>query len=232
MTVLLLRLAGPLQSWGTSSRFVRRGTDRSPSKSGVVGLLAAAAGRRRIDPIDDLLALRFGARVEQAGRVERDFQTARTRDGADSMPLTYRYYLSDAVFLVGVEGDAALLQGLTAALRSPVFPLFLGRRSCPPVGPVSRGLREGTVAEVLATEPWSASAWVQRRERSAEVRLDRVLDCPPTHVGADLVRDDPLSFDPRRREHGYRSVAHDTVTVAHPLVSAVAAHDPMSMWDA
>lgn len=38
MTALLLRLAGPLQSWGTSSRFTRRATDRAPSKSGVIGL--------------------------------------------------------------------------------------------------------------------------------------------------------------------------------------------------
>ncbi|MFW0768389.1 type I-E CRISPR-associated protein Cas5/CasD, partial [Trabulsiella odontotermitis] len=59
MTALLLRLAGPLQSWGTSSRFSRRGTDRVPSKSGVVGLLAAAQGRRRTDPLEELLGLRM-----------------------------------------------------------------------------------------------------------------------------------------------------------------------------
>ena len=85
MSVLLLRLAGPLQSWGTSSRFVRRNTDRVPSKSGIIGLLAAAQGRRRIDPIEDPLHLRIGVRVDQPGHLERDFQTARTRDGASAM---------------------------------------------------------------------------------------------------------------------------------------------------
>ncbi len=37
-------LDGPLQSWGTASRFQRRGTNHHPSKSGVAGLIAAAMG--------------------------------------------------------------------------------------------------------------------------------------------------------------------------------------------
>ena len=60
MSVLLLRLKGPLQSWGDSSRFTRRETRQEPTKSGVLGLLAAAQGRRRGDPIEDLAGLAFG----------------------------------------------------------------------------------------------------------------------------------------------------------------------------
>ena len=238
MTVLLLRLAAPLQSWGTSSRFVRRGTGRAPSKSGVIGLLAAAKGRRRTDPLEDLLSLQVGVRVEQPGRLERDFQTARSRDGSTSMPLSYRFYLADAVFLAAVEGDRALLEGLHEALRRPVFPLFLGRRSCPPAGPISKGLREGTVADVLTAEPWAASAWVQRAERRPSVVLDTVLDCPPGAAGSDVVRDEPLSFDPTRREYGWRSVSHGRVEVANPWRPAVTGspasaglHDPISALD-
>ena len=74
--VLLLRLAGPLQSWGSASRFTRRGTDPQPTKSGIVGLLAAAEGRRREDPIEDLSGLRLGVRVERPGVLIGDFQTA------------------------------------------------------------------------------------------------------------------------------------------------------------
>ena len=44
MATLLLRLAAPLQSWGSDSKFETRKTDREPTKSGVVGLLAAALG--------------------------------------------------------------------------------------------------------------------------------------------------------------------------------------------
>ena len=42
MSVLLLRLAGPMQAWGTQSRFTVRDTGLEPSKSGVIGLLCAA----------------------------------------------------------------------------------------------------------------------------------------------------------------------------------------------
>ena len=44
MATLLLRLAAPLQAWGSDSKFETRKTDREPTKSGVVGLLAAALG--------------------------------------------------------------------------------------------------------------------------------------------------------------------------------------------
>src|SRR3954463_10414355 len=106
MSVLLLKLAGPLQSWGSSSRFARRGTDTAPTKSGVIGLLAAAKGIRRTEPLTELLGLEFGVRLDQPGQILRDFQTARSLDGRDSAPLTYRFYLSDAVFLAAVHGDA------------------------------------------------------------------------------------------------------------------------------
>ena len=41
MAVLLLRLAAPLQAWGSNSKFIIRNTEREPTKSGVVGMLAA-----------------------------------------------------------------------------------------------------------------------------------------------------------------------------------------------
>ena len=58
MSTLLLRLAAPLQAWGINSKFDIRKTEREPSKSGVVGLLAAALGRRRDESLDDLAALK------------------------------------------------------------------------------------------------------------------------------------------------------------------------------
>lgn len=220
MTVLLLRLAAPLQSWGTSSRFVRRNTDRAPSRSGIIGLLAAAQGRRRTDSIEDLLCLRIGVRIEQPGRLERDFHTAHTRDGAVPMPLSYRFYLADAAFLAAIEGPPAVLEGLRDALTRPAFPLYLGRRSCPPAGPLTLGLRDGDVPTVLREEPWRAAPFIQRRHRAATVHLDTVTDWLPTDEDRDLehelVRDDPISFDPRYREYGWRTVVHRTVVVPNP----------------
>ena len=40
MATLLLRLAAPLQAWGSSSKFNIRTTEREPTKSGVIGMIA------------------------------------------------------------------------------------------------------------------------------------------------------------------------------------------------
>lgn len=231
MTVLLLRLAGPMQSWGSESRFSRRATDLQPTKSGVLGLLAAARGSRRTDPLEDLLDLRFGVRADQPGTLQRDFQTAKSLDGKQSMPLTYRFYLADAAFVAAVEGERALLEGLDAALREPTFPLYLGRRSCPPAGPVTLGLREGSVEEVLRSEPWHAAAFVRRRNRSPEVHVELVLDAAPDDEPERMIRDVPLSFDPELRSYGLRGVVRKRVVLPNPDAPAQVAdvHDPMSV---
>lgn len=229
MSVLLLRLAAPLQSWGDSSRFVRRQTRQEPTKSGVLGLLAAAQGRRRTDPVEDLAGTAFAVRVDQPGRLVRDFQTARSLDGSRTMPLSYRYYLADAVFVAAVDGNRALLEGLDAALRDPVYPLYLGRRSCPPVGRVGLGLHGGEMEAVLRNldaVPWQASAWYRRRQARA-VELDLVRDAAePADVG-ELVRDQPVSFDPRLRHYGWRTVVRSApVMVDNP--TGRREHQPMA----
>ncbi len=231
MTTLLLRLAAPLQSWGTSSRFVRRDTDRMPSRSGIIGLLAAAQGIRRVDPIQDLLHLRIGVRIEQPGKLERDFQTARTRDGTESMPLSYRFYLADAVFTVTVEGEQAMLEGLSAALKRPAFPLFLGRRSCPPAGRLDHGIHDGDALQVLSSTPWMASPWIRRRHNRPDVGLIMVLDCPPGTAGAEVVRDDPITFNPQHRQYGWRTVQRQTVTVPNPDYQNTTVSDPHDPMD-
>lgn len=229
MAVLLLRLAGPMQAWGVKSRFTVRATELAPTRSGVVGMLASAVGRRRTDPIEDLLALRFGVRKDQPGSVIRDFHTARTLDGRESMPLSNRYYLADAVFLAGIEGDRALLEGIDEALRHPAFPLYLGRRSCPPTYPVSLGLREAALLDALRAEPWLASEWFRRRRRdglNAEILIDQ--EAVPTEERAGDARgsrDVPLSFDPRRRDYGFREVERLMVRVGAPEPDT---HDPMA----
>jgi len=99
--VLLIPCVGPMQSWGTRSRFQERDTEREPSKSGVIGLLCAALGRDREAPIDDLAILRIGVRVDQEGKLDVDFQTAQNVAVASGGPsqdlLSNRHYLSDAV---------------------------------------------------------------------------------------------------------------------------------------
>ena len=54
MGVILLRLEGPMQSWGIESKFTDRHTEGDPSKSGVIGIVASALGRSRNEEVDDL----------------------------------------------------------------------------------------------------------------------------------------------------------------------------------
>ncbi|MBN9494866.1 type I-E CRISPR-associated protein Cas5/CasD, partial [bacterium] len=147
MPTLLLRLCGPMQSWGTQSRFSERDTDREPSKSAVVGLLCAALGLPRDQPVDDLAALAMGVRVDAEGHIERDYHTAGGGPGggiarasgarSENAVLSNRYYLADADFLVGLESaNGAILERLQDAVRNPHWQIFLGRKSFVPSVPV------------------------------------------------------------------------------------------------
>lgn len=226
MTVLLLRLAGPQQSWGVASRFSRRSTELEPTKSGVVGLLAAAQGRQRADPVDDLADLRLGVRVDQEGSLQADFQTAQRPDGT-AMPLSRRYYLSDAKFLVGLETtDDSLVDALYEAVRNPQFPLFLGRRAYPPSEAVAVGRRPGELSSVLAEEPWQAAPWYRRR-LGREPSLRIVRDGEPGETGRRL-QDVPESFDPTRRSYRWRTVVEESVLVDNPD-GIDDDHDPMEV---
>jgi CRISPR system Cascade subunit CasD len=203
MSTLLLRLAAPLQSWGVDAKFDRRGTERIPTKSGVIGLIAAALGRRRNESIDDLNALYFGVRVDREGALLRDYHTAKSEKAAY---VTLRYFLSDAVFLAGLEGDEKILSGIEHALGSPAFPLFLGRRSCPPEGQVSLGIRMGkTLLGALREEPWLVSDWAKKRE-APQARLRIVIDAGEEDTTAYFQRDVPVSFNQTHRKFGFRRV--------------------------
>lgn len=238
MSVVALRLAGPLQAWGSSSKFVRRGTERAPTKSGVIGLVAAAKGIRRTEPLTELLGLRFGVRVDRAGQLIRDFHTAqrqrKERDGSISwhaLPLSYRYYVGDGVYLAVLEGEHSLVEGIDAAVRSPAFPLYLGRRSCPPAGPIALGVFECDVVSALNELPWQVSEHEQRRHRERSVRLETVRDATPGEAGAETLHDEPVSFDPNRRLYAWRPVRRDVVDIENPfgLDEPSAEHDPMSV---
>lgn len=240
MSVVALRLTGPLQSWGSRSRFVRRGTETAPTKSGVLGLVAAAKGIRRSDPLESLLGLRLGVRVDQPGRLIRDFQTARRqvkeRDGSvgwRSLPLSHRYYLSDAVYLALLEGERELVAGIDDAIRSPQFPLYLGRRSCPPAGPIALGVFDTDLAGALATLPWLAHREHQARQRTTLVRLATVCDADASSDGSELVRDVPVSFDPNHRQYTWRRIVRGQVDVVNPrgVDERQPEHDPMSVLE-
>jgi CRISPR system Cascade subunit CasD len=236
MSTLLLRLAAPLQSWGIASKFDTRDTAREPTKSGVIGLLAAALGRSRTENLDDLKGLCFGVRIDQPGVLLRDYHTARQKNDKASF-VTTRYYLADAVFLIGLEGEEDLLQKLAAALQNPVFPLYLGRRSCPPVGRLVLGLRERTLRQAIGEEPWQASEWYKNTiqgKQLDQVKLTIVCDAQPNEQDAFLRRDLPLSFSQRHRKYGFRLVIDAANALSIPMTQQTTElpteHDAMAGW--
>jgi len=198
MNTLLIRLAAPLQSWGIQSHFEVRDTGREPSKSGVIGLLCAALGRQRDQPVEDLTSMRMGVRVDREGRLAMDYHTAQdvmkaSGAGTKDTEVSRRYYLADAVFLVGLEGeDWSLLEGLQKALQAPHWPLFLGRKAFPPADPLwlADGLRrDERLEDALRAYP------LLKVSRNPNTRLRLVIEDP---VG-ELVRPDwPVSFAERR----------------------------------
>ena len=220
---LLLRLAGPQQSWGLESRFTNRDTGREPSKSGVIGLLCAALGKPRrettgynLPALSELAALRMGIRLDREGTMLRDYHTA----GGGSWPgrktygvykadgkgmgsvVSERYYLADADFLVGLEGPLDLLQQLDQALQRPKFHLSLGRKSfvpslpvrLPDLTPLGAGLRELPLKRALSEYP---ARGLPIGEPPEKVRL--VIELPGGEVSNDVRRDPPAVSCPAPR---------------------------------
>ncbi|MFD8363408.1 type I-E CRISPR-associated protein Cas5/CasD [Streptomyces hygroscopicus] len=157
---LILRLAGPLQSWGETAAFPLRDTAAVPTRSALIGMFAAAQGRTReqaLAPYPELPGtpshhdLAFTIRIDRPGTVHRDYQTAgggrprnqglRRADGGyrsqdKSTSVTFRDYLAGAVFTLAVQGPAPLLQHIADTLAEPRFAPYLGRRNCPPDEPL------------------------------------------------------------------------------------------------
>ena len=162
MNTLLLRFSAPLQSWGSNSLYDRRETDSMPPKSGVIGILAAALGVKReesTNALEELAKLQFGVRIDQAGTKTEDFQITKMGDKINSN-LSYRVYLNDAIFLVGLGCEnVSYLEKLEYALKNPQFPLFLGRRACPPTQPFVLGIRESDLEQALRDEEWQVPEW-------------------------------------------------------------------------
>ncbi len=186
-----------MQSWGTQSRFTVRDTEREPSKSGVVGLLCAALGRARSEPVSDLVALRMGVRADREGRLERDYHTAQNvlraaGKGLKRTELSTRYYLADADFVVGLEGkDEAALTDLRDALAAPRWALYLGRKSFVPGRPLAPSISNRPLREALEAEPWLARPG--REKAPGPLRLVLDSDDPTPDARCDV----PVSCETR-----------------------------------
>ncbi|MFE7757889.1 type I-E CRISPR-associated protein Cas5/CasD [Streptomyces sp. NPDC057429] len=246
---ILLRLTGPLQSWGLHSHFNERDTAAFPTRSGVIGMLASALGRHRDQPIDDLTALHLTVRTDRPGVMLRDLHTVggglpgkatvttaegKKRPGDTGTLLTHRYYLADAAFTIalttphGATGNRAFLNRCADALRTPQWPLHLGRRSCPPEGPVLIGQSDDALHHLIHL-PLAAPPPRNRESpgRPVEFLGDRPLNHLPapadtvsdtnedgSHPSGEL-NDQPLNYHPRQRAYRARPLYRRTLLLPH-----------------
>ncbi|MEK2534677.1 type I-E CRISPR-associated protein Cas5/CasD [Tetragenococcus halophilus] len=217
MKTLLLKFSGPLQSWGTSSHFETRQTDRYPSKSAVIGMIAASLGYRRHEDekIQELNDLNFGVRIDQAGENLRDYHIARKYKNNGAIDRTYvtdRYYLEDAIFIVAIgHEDEQFVEKIERGLKEPYFQPFMGRRSLPLPVDFFIESRKKDVVESLQQLPWKAAKWYKRtnsNQLTAYVDSDLV-----TSETIQMRQDRVKSFSQKNRLFGFRGEAQIKIDV-------------------
>lgn len=156
---LLATLYAPMASWGDIAVGERRTSWDRPSRSAVLGLVAAALGVDRQDQAGhDALDAGYGVavRVDAPGRVMVDYHTAQTipqievkrarpqtrrdmiRHGERTHRLetilSWRDARVDAAYTLALwarECARWTLEALAEAMHRPVFPLFAGRKAHP-----------------------------------------------------------------------------------------------------
>lgn len=216
MSILILRLEGPLQSWGEHSVYYQEGdTATMPTKSGIVGLLACALGISKeesaeIAALSD--ALTIGIRADRPGKILIDFQTTSakrlqtaehgTRKEKKSTICAHKQYLEDAAFTVALtSNDESLLKHLADALQHPSWSIFLGRKSCVPTRPVFESLLDGnSLLDALKTVPVLPQRPTKEPAKTLTVELEESI---PHGVG--LFRQDIPS---ERSRYFYSRLVH------------------------
>ena len=150
-SIIGLFFDAPLQSWDVGSRHSDRGTLPAPTRSGVLGIIAAAMGLDKNDPnelfhLQRLQVLEMEIFLMKPHRVLRDYHIAQDCRQADgkikkNSVVTHRSYLEEAQFLICLScDDEALLHSLDESLKNPVWGGWLGRKSCIPASPLYLGM--------------------------------------------------------------------------------------------
>ncbi|WP_049722721.1 type I-E CRISPR-associated protein Cas5/CasD [Gilvimarinus polysaccharolyticus] len=160
MQCLTFRLYGAMASWGGTAVGGVRSTRPAPSRSAVIGLLSAALGLRR-EQEDEIARLNSSIgmmiKSESDGRLLRDYHTTQVPSAdkkaiwphrkaeLENTPrnvntiLSTRDYRVDGHWLVALtlrDDSHYTLEAIRDALSEPVFPLYLGRKSCPLATPI------------------------------------------------------------------------------------------------
>lgn len=212
---LALYFDAPLQSWGYASKFDRRTTLPFPTRSGVIGLLCAAAGIDRFDTdglklLDDgvnvsVFAFQFGGRLTDYHTVGGGYDSKCdplkiSRKAGDGKPgstiQTWREYLEDSRFGVIVSGEHALIEKLAASVQDPVWGVWFGRKACVPAARIFEGVHRDEASALKALKDVAGGHEPVRTVRSATNFED----------GGDTIMDRPLDFNPHARHFSPRRV--------------------------
>ncbi len=166
MQYLLFRLYGHLASWGEIAVGESRHTANYPSKSAIIGLLAATYGIKREDEAQQqAMQQGYAVAVEvlTPGRLLRDYHTTQAPDSVGKFNyrtrrdelvvgkkrlgtiLSSREYRSDMLAVVAIRALQQApysLAELQRYLQKPRFHLYLGRKPCPLAAPLNPQLME------------------------------------------------------------------------------------------
>ncbi|MFF0746391.1 type I-E CRISPR-associated protein Cas5/CasD [Streptomyces sp. NPDC004111] len=247
----LLRLAGPLSSWGLHAAFHDRDTAPHPTRSALIGMLAAASGLPRehaLAPHHDLPGtptfqdLHFTVRTDRPGNLYTDFHTVgggrpreqqlATSSGAPRPPaaatlVSHRHYLADAAFTVAMTGPRPLLERIAHHLEHPHWAPYLGRRSCPPTEPLVLATHHPNPVHALLHETPLTPAYPPRQGQTT-VPVTFHWDQPPPGGAADAeheLPDAPQDFTTTRRRYTTRPTWR---TTEHLPASLHAGSDPLA----
>ncbi len=206
MPTLILAFEGPWQSWGSGSKFDYRQTEPIPKKSGVIGMIAAAMGRKREESLLDLNQLELTIRIDQPGIVCEDFQTMKVA-GQEHPYISHKFYLADAKFLVCLTHPSSdFLKEIATALNHPFYPIYLGRRNCPPAGKLVRDLINEEDGEAAARSyPWLASEWFKKKHQKPPQNL-RIFKEGNGGFRQIRLKDLPVSFERVNRQYKNRLI--------------------------
>lgn len=226
MKTILLKFAGPMQSWGTDSHFETRHTDLYPSKSAAIGLIGAALGIRRVDDIKELVDIKFAVRVDQEGGLLKDYHIARkykTSGDIEGTYVTERYYLEDAVFVVAISHeDDNFIEKIYEALKRPYFQMFLGRRSIPVLADFILGNFDCDIRAALEKCEWQAKDYYKKRYNKSQKLLDVYCDKGVfDNADREILRQDKvISFSNKHRQFSFRYEDHAKIYVKNSMFEA------------
>lgn len=237
LTVLMLQLNAPLQSWGCDSRFETRSAGMGPTKSGIAGIACAALGAPKGSEQEKLIlqqinalhmvticpmstgpkhSLRLsdfhtisGSRKAGSAAIPYFQYLAKSHKKKPSTQLSHREYFSQTTFIVLLRSsNIDFLDTLCSALKNPHWGLWLGRKSCIPAAPI-----------VLHPPCTPDKAQDIIRARYPNTDLEIMSDVHSPNETTDILSDAPICFGspnssgPDERQYAPRRI-NRTISIA------------------